>query len=296
MSHHSISVCNGKIPVFPKIRRARESVIVKILEFIGKLLLLMGLATVFSMPFMLNISNANFSLAGQDVALILAVFSMYGLFERRRGWKLGLGQRDGWVRFAEGAGFGMALISIVVLMIFVFGGARIIEVRFTPPVLQSAWQTLILFLLVGLSEELMSRGYVQGLLRHRFNKWVAWSVSAFLFALLHGFNPGVWSHGFPVLNLMLVGVLFSVYRDVSGGLWAPIGFHFTWNFFQGPVYGFKVSGLEMQSFLQIRSQGGLFLSGGAFGPEGSVACTIVLLAATSWLIWRERNTQTAVPS
>ncbi|MFC7442946.1 CPBP family intramembrane glutamic endopeptidase [Laceyella putida] len=268
----------------------------KILELVGKGFLLFVFVMLYSLPIVWITKNEGINLAWQNIAFILAVFSLYGLFERRRGWNLGLRQAHRLRQFAKGAGFGIAMISVVALIIFATHGIMFEDVHVSPVVMTSALQSLGLFLLVGLSEETASRGYVQGLLRYRYNKRTARIVSALLFALLHGLNPGVWNHVLPIINLFLAGLFFSVYRDVSGGLWAPIGFHFTWNFFQGPVYGFKVSGLQLHSIVESRPRGAAFLSGGAFGAEGSVVCTGVLLAALCWLIWRDHKKETVASS
>lgn len=219
----------------------------------------------------------------QNIAFILAVFTVYGLLERQRGWKLGLSQTPRLRQFAKGTAFGILLMSLITFLLFAVGGVEFKEVNLTPQVMVGLLQSLALFLLVGLSEEILSRGYIQGLLRHTFNRRVAWIGSSLLFALLHSFNPGMWSDGLPIINLFLAGLFFSIYRDASGSLWAPAGFHFAWNFWQGPISGFKVSGLALPSIVESQPLQASFLSGGDFGAEGSAVCTVVLLIAIFWL-------------
>jgi membrane protease YdiL (CAAX protease family) len=137
----------------------------------------------------------------------------------------------------------------------------------------------IVFFSVAVGEEVLSRGYLFGLLNYHFSRTTAIIVSSLLFALLHSLNPGVWSNPIPMIELILAGILLAVLRVISGGLWLPIGFHLTWNLFQGNVYGFKVSGLNVSSFIQNVPEGSVWVSGGQFGAEGSVIGFIVTLCA-----------------
>jgi membrane protease YdiL (CAAX protease family) len=139
---------------------------------------------------------------------------------------------------------------------------------------------LLSFTAVAINEELFSRGYVQGLIKYHFNTKAAVIVSSLLFALLHSFNPGVFNNPLPLLNLLLAGVLLGVSREVSGGLWMPIGIHLTWNFFQGNVYGFAVSGLEVESVIRLEQTGNAIISGGSFGAEGSLLTSLILIVGT----------------
>jgi membrane protease YdiL (CAAX protease family) len=92
---------------------------------------------------------------------------------------------------------------------------------------------------------------------------------------MHSFNKSVWTNPLPMIELILAGVLLALVREVTGGLWAPIGFHFTWNFFQGPIFGFEVSGLPMSSLIQTEATGNSLISGGQFGAEGSIISILI---------------------
>ena len=61
-------------------------------------------------------------------------------------------------------------------------------------------------------------------------------------------------------------------------LWAAIGIHFAWNYAQGPIFGFAVSGLEVRSLLEVEHLGSSILTGSEFGLEGSLIALLVLAA------------------
>ncbi|MNZ88491.1 CAAX amino terminal protease self- immunity [compost metagenome] len=124
----------------------------------------------------------------------------------------------------------------------------------------------------------MARGYVQGLIKFHYGQNAAIVVSSLLFAIMHGMNPGTFDSPFPIINLTLAGVLLAVSREVSGGLWMPIGIHLTWNYFQGYIFGFQVSGTETApALLETTITGSQALSGGSFGVEGSFITTLILI-------------------
>ena len=101
---------------------------------------------------------------------------------------------------------------------------------------------LLLFILVGFSEEMFFRGYVMSTMASRGNKkWVIYVASALIFSIAHGLNPNVSILG--LVNIALVGILFAYMFYATNSLWLPIGYHITWNFFQGNVFGFAVSGM-----------------------------------------------------
>ncbi|XEC96643.1 CPBP family glutamic-type intramembrane protease [Paenibacillus tarimensis] len=222
----------------------------------------------------------------QGICFIGAAAMMYAWFERKRGWPTGLKQPRITMDTLVGLGWGAALISAAFLIMWIAGGIEIRAVVWNDPKVWSAigW-SLAMFTAVAVSEEIFSRGYIQGLISYHYGSIAAVIVSSVVFALLHSFNPAVWSSGLPILNLILAGVLLGVCRLASGGLWLPIGVHLTWNFFQGNVFGFKVSGTEVESVISITPSPSSILSGGDFGAEGSVVVSILLIIATYLTYW-----------
>jgi membrane protease YdiL (CAAX protease family) len=135
-----------------------------------------------------------------------------------------------------------------------------------------------LLLFVAIYEELVFRGYILSNLMESFNKWIALLVTSLLFTLFHIENPNI--NFIPVINVFLAGILLGINYMYTRNLWFAIFFHLGWNFFQGPVLGYKISGFNMSTFLQTELKGDLLLTGGEFGFEGSVFCTGLMLIAT----------------
>jgi membrane protease YdiL (CAAX protease family) len=123
----------------------------------------------------------------------------------------------------------------------------------------------------------MVRGYILNNLLESVNKYIALIITASLFGILHLANPNVSLVGF--INIILAGVLLGIYYIHKKNLWFPIGIHFTWNLFQGPVFGFEVSGTNSIPYITQSIQGNELLTGGEFGFEASLLATFLMIAA-----------------
>ncbi|TXK81888.1 CPBP family intramembrane metalloprotease [Paenibacillus sp. N3.4] len=217
------------------------------------------------------------ALWAQIIGFIGGVLITFAIFERRKGWSLGLQFRQFPKRLGEGFLAGAVLITLSCGGIWLFGGASLLFTSWTAALTLKMLGSFLLFIGVGVNEELFARGFLQGLVKAKFGASMGMAVSTFVFALLHSFNPGMWDSPLPFINLLLAGLLFAVCREYSGGLWMPIGMHVSWNFFQGCMFGFGVSGTPMVSWMQAQPKGSLYLSGGIFGAEGSFVTTVILL-------------------
>ena len=150
---------------------------------------------------------------------------------------------------------------------------------------------LILFILVGVSEEMFFRGYIMSTMASRGNKkWVIYVASALIFSIAHGTNPNVSLLG--LVNIALVGILFAYMFKVTNSLWMPIGYHITWNYFQGNVFGFAVSGTSPKGIYGVNvDEGNDWLTGGAFGLEGGLLATTLVLVGflSTRLYYQSKN-------
>lgn len=102
-------------------------------------------------------------------------------------------------------------------------------------------------------------------------------------------NPNTSVAG--LVNIVLAGILLGVYYIHCRNLWFPIGLHFAWNLFEGPVYGSAVSGNMVTSVFTQEVVGNSQITGGDFGFEASWITTVVIIVATIaiHLIYRKRN-------
>jgi membrane protease YdiL (CAAX protease family) len=138
------------------------------------------------------------------------------------------------------------------------------------------------YVAVGVQEEVLSRGYHLRNLIEGTNLPLGVFLSSLLFALLHGANPEISLLG--LLGIFASGLLFAFAWMRTGRLWLAIGLHTGWNFFEGTFFGFPVSGTKGFTLIHHRLNGPSLLTGGAFGPEGSLLI-FPLLGLGALLLW-----------
>lgn len=127
---------------------------------------------------------------------------------------------------------------------------------------------LLTFILVGFSEEILSRGYHLQNLEDGLNRGWAIFISSAIFAVLHAANPN--SSWISTIGILFAGFFLAYGWLRTGQLWLPIGVHIGWNFFEGNIFGFPVSGLNTFRLIQHTTTGPEIITGGAFGPEAGL--------------------------
>lgn len=184
------------------------------------------------------------------------------------GFKLKKFKRDA----AYGFILGIILISFGFFGLYLNGNIVIHQIHFAAG---SLILSFIFFIIVALNEEIVIRGYILSNLLESYHPFTALGVSAFLFSIMHGLNPNLSIIG--LINIFLAGVLFGLYYIYKRNLWFPIMLHLSWNFFQGPIYGFEVSGIDSKSLISQKIEGASIITGGNFGFEGSVLLTFIMV-------------------
>ena len=137
--------------------------------------------------------------------------------------------------------------------------------------------SVALFIGVAFTEELIFRGYILNNLMLSMNRWVALSVTSVLFAVVHMGNANFTWISF--ISILFAGLLLGLPYIFSRSLWMPVALHFSWNFFQGTIFGFSVSGNNEYSLIMQSRPGDTLLNGGKFGFEGSVLAVVFLFLA-----------------
>lgn len=126
----------------------------------------------------------------------------------------------------------------------------------------------IAFIIVGWNEELLSRGYHLQTIASGLNLFWGVIISSAVFGLLHLGNPNAtWVSA---AGIFFAGVYLAYGYIRTRQLWLSIGLHIGWNFFEGVVFGFPVSGLDIYALTRIKVQGPEIWTGGAFGPEAGL--------------------------
>lgn len=195
---------------------------------------------------------------------------------------IGLTVPDG-KRLFTGFLAGAFLLTAVIVILLGVGAAEFQGVWSDPQ-----WGRINLIGLVtvgavaGISEEVLFRGYIQHLLSSRLSPLWGMTIIAGAFALAHMANDNfTW---LSALNIALVSFIFSLATLRTGNLYFAIALHAAWNMFQGYVFGVAVSGNPAEGLYTVHLHGADWLSGGAFGVEGSVITTLVLGLACM-LMW-----------
>src|SRR5579863_2445516 len=225
------------------------------------------------------------------LASVISV-GIFRLLIERRGF-IGLGWTlDGYVGEAlTGFFLAPALLGLAAIALLVGGHVEWTDIIWEPTTLfiSFGWMTLIAF-----GEELVFRGYILGnLMEWVPNKWIALGISSILFAAYHAITPGI--HTLAFINLCLAGMLLGLNYIFTRNLWFSFLLHVGWNFFEGPILGFKVSGTTFPSLFQAEPNGDLSITGGDYGLGGSMPMTLLLVAAILVFAWAfERKYQRVI--
>ncbi len=234
------------------------------------------------------------------VAALLSVWFAGRFFDHRPFSDFGLRIDGGW---CLDFGFGLVLGALLMAGIFfvewaagwvVVSGtleATTKDAPFFPTILAP----LVWFICVGFYEELVARGYqlknmAEGLnfpgVGARGAVVLAWVLSSSLFGALHLANPN--ASVISTLGITFAGLLLGAGYVLTGRLAIPVGLHMSWNFFQGNVFGFPVSGLDPvgATFLLVEQGGPPLFTGGVFGPEaGLLGLTSTVTGSLLILLW-----------
>ena len=146
-----------------------------------------------------------------------------------------------------------------------------------------------LFFLVAVSEEIFFRGILFRMINRRWNIWAALVISALIFGGLHIFNDNatLWSS---IAIAIEAGSLLGAAYAYSKNIWLPIGIHWIWNYTQGNILGFPVSGEDnVTSIITPEISGPQWLTGGSFGAEASVISAVIGLLISLWFIRKIRQ-------
>ncbi|MEW5720775.1 MAG: type II CAAX endopeptidase family protein, partial [Chloroflexota bacterium] len=229
----------------------------------------------------------------ETLFLLFIVFVFRRFIDRRSFRALGFQMTRGWWQEAL-AGFAFAVVAwgVIFVLSLAFGAATIKGFAWERGdwlvVLAALVNGLLFNVLVGIAEETDARGYILQNLAEGIRFVPAVIVSSLYFAVLHLLNPGAgWTS---TIGIFFAGVLLALGYYVTRRLWFSIGMHAAWNFAEGPLFGFPVSGLDMGGLFRLNITGPDWLIGGAFGPEAGVLAVAVEIAMIALLFaWMRRR-------
>ena len=175
---------------------------------------------------------------------------------------------------------GAAIMAVGFVSLILLGEIKWESTNFEP---DSFLYSVGLFIAIAITEELYMRGYVLNNLMKSMPRFAALLVSSVYFSLMHVVNPHFsW---FSFFDLTLAGMLLGFSYIYTKSLWFPIALHFSWNFFQGTIFGFPVSGKDLYSVIHQSHTTSNILNGGGFGFEGSIL-SVIFQVIVIFFIWR----------
>jgi len=258
-----------------------------------------------------ELMTASIVLIGEGISVFAVMVATWLMakIERRPNSTYGLGGRRRSGNFFSGLGWGVAMLSVLVFSLRACG-LLVFDARqlFGGSTFRYGLVWFAAFMLVGLFEEYLFRGYLQFTLARGINGiydwlrsfgtgangqrpngqqplgfWIAALLISFGFGFMHHTNAGESPIG--LLSASLVSMVFCLSLWRTGSLWWAIGFHAAWDWAQSFLYGVADSGMMVQGHLfRTHPVGSPIFSGGLTGPEGSLfilailaLCAVVIL-------------------
>jgi CAAX protease family protein len=220
--------------------------------------------------------------AARNLLLPIGMFVAYAilvrLIERRAASELDV--RRGLATFLIGTVVGSLLLGTVYAVLWGLGMAR-----FSGGAGFAGLAVAIVYnLATAMGEELLFRAVIFRITEEVAGTTAAIAVSAAIFGIMHAANPGATAFGIGALTLEF-GVMLALAYVLTRNIWLAVGIHMAWNFTQGYVFGVEVSGVSQPySILKTSVSGPELLTGGSFGPEGSLLALGVSALASAVMV------------
>lgn len=228
------------------------------------------------------------NLIAQIFPIIACIFA-FKKFQKRSNESLGFRRKKFFRDYLLGIVISLIMFSFATMICYFTGDLNITVNS------NYSFKLLILFIIAwaiqGFSEELICRSILMNYFAAKKNVIFAIVLNSIIFAALHLGNNGIAA--LALINLFLVGVVFSLMFYITDSIWLPAAAHSFWNMAQGNIFGISVSGHAVSDtrIFTTSFNGDTILNGGSFGIEGGLACTLVLIIVLiiSCLIIKNKN-------
>lgn len=231
-------------------------------------------APLFSYVFLGNDNSDYFLLFNLFMTIFVALLGYLFARKYQKRNKESLGLINNSKNYLKGILIGLLMILSVVLLLKISGFAT-----FTINISQVTWPIFVLFILgwaiQSFEEELITRSILMNYFAVNNGVMGGIIINSLIFAILHLGNPAFGI--LPFINIMLIGIIFSLLFYISDDIFLPAAAHSFWNFAQGNIFGIEVSGMDEinNTIFKTKLMGSDLISGGAFGFEGSFFVTLV---------------------
>ncbi|MGX7108969.1 CPBP family intramembrane glutamic endopeptidase [Facklamia miroungae] len=241
---------------------------------------------IFNQPFVTYL-NLYATISTIIVTILLAKW-----FQSRKLNSFGFYKEAVFKKYGLGVLIATGLMAVIYLANLMMGS---IVTQLNP---QASWLAFILllvgFMIQGMSEEILLRGYLMNGLASAWGVPVAILLNSIIFSAMHYGNSGVTI--LALINIALAGIFFSLLFYITDNMWLTGAAHSFWNFVMGVVFGVQVSGLNLPGTLFITQSkpNATLINGGDFGFEGGIVVTIILIIASIYLVSKRPKNLTTV--
>ena len=213
----------------------------------------------------------------ERVIVLLFILLFCRIFEKRGPETLGFNKIHPFRSYIYGLLIGLFMFFVVVMPGVALGAFSFVGISHNMDLLLILGM-MIGYLIQSMQEQVLCRGFFLVSLARKNSVVTAVVISSLAFTAMHYLNEGLTP--ISVLNLLLFGFFYALYFLKDGNIYGVAAIQGIWNFAEGNLFGFKVSGLPNNpSFYEFRQNGKPLLDGGAFGPEGGLIVTVVLIIA-----------------
>lgn len=222
-------------------------------------------------------------LISRTIGVLLAAGAILLLgraIQRKTLEEIGISLRGAFPLILQGALIGVIMTGIVIGAMMLMGWYQIVDVNIDALAIGRA---LIVFFLVALFEELLFRGVLFWQLDNVFGSWLALLIASAFFGATHlgNANATLWTGLAVAIGGLSLGAAYLMTRNV----WVAVGLHWMWNFLQGPIFGFSVSGNATYKMLTANVNGPALWTGGSFGAEAGLPALIAATLASAAMLW-----------
>ncbi|WP_026928840.1 CPBP family intramembrane glutamic endopeptidase [Glycomyces tenuis] len=202
-----------------------------------------------------------------------------------------LGREGAWSKTGWGTLLGVALFSSVIVNLAFLGYYEVDGIG-TPEAMIGLFGFMAA---AAVTEEIMYRGVLFRVIEQWWGTWLALAFTSLLFGFAHIINPNASLWGAVAITIEAGGMLGAAYI-ATRNLWVPIGIHFGWNFAASAIFSTEVSGNGTpQGLLDAATSGPMPVSGGDFGPEGSLYSVVFGVVTTIVFLWVAKRRGHLVP-
>ena len=228
--------------------------------------------------------------------IFLCLWAWLTLWSKRSFTTLGFQNDHPLARFVGGGFVGAGMMSVVAVTLAMLPDALLARGQMLTvglAALGGGLLALVGTIVQSSGEEVLFRGWLLPTIGARYGPWIGVVVSSLLFGLVHALNPNPTVLG--LVNLSLFGAFLALYALAEGGLWGACAWHALWNWTDNTLFGLPDSGGPARASLlmSVTPRGPGVLTGGAFGPDGGLIETAILLIGIGALRVINRRRETA---